>query len=473
MAAYEFRRAALTGAVVATLCMFPLLNALSNAPAWLHWTAYDSLETLAAWALSSLVIAATLVISALARHRLPRDIVCSAWLMIGALFVSGAVVKISSIESTLAAYRQNGGWIIVAIAAFMAALAFYLLWFPGDGRTTRIQRIAPAMWPLVLLLGYYLATAPGMASRQALEFSPGPARSQAPLVDLPPAPRIGSANPRTVILLFDELSPDYLYGARQADLSSLAALQELRHHGEIHAGARLKGGATAIAIPALFAASPAAARGLVPTLSAQGRSVHVWGWYHDYCRSLALGAAACHANSIYNPRTLHEEFSVVDPWWTDLNLLPAAFPFNLLKTPTAVALHRRTLEATQGWLAQQLGDASADVIYAHVNVPHLPLVTARVQQLRRPDAFAMSEEGYVSQFAAVDAVVAAVLASHTRPTQLIVLSDHNARPLFDKSEHEHVVFMRWRTWIHDADRIDRPENAAELVARMSLRPDEP
>lgn len=467
----QLERAILSGAVIATLCLFPLLNALSSTPAWLHWTVRDSLESLVAWALLSCVVALTLAISAWSGRRVLQDAVCAAWLMVGAFFVAGAIVKLSNLANYLAAYRQGGGWIVVIAGVALAVLAGALFIFPGRGTTTRMQRIPLLAWPLIPLLLFHLVRAPGLAAAGSTLLPTGASGAGPTVAAATPASASAVSSPRTVILLFDELSPDYLYGARRRDFLDLAALTRMLQHGEIHRGAHLHGGATIVAIPALFGPTPAAARGLVTTLSKQGRSVRVWGWYHDYCAHLAADAASCHSNSVYNPRTLHEGFSVIDPVWTDLNLLPAAFPFELLKTPPAVALQRRTLDATRQWLASQLADRSADVIYAHVNVPHLPLVAKELARLSSPDAFVMSEDGYLSQFGAVDDVIGDVLRSGTRPTQLIVLSDHNARPLFPKAEHEHVVFMRLRSWVPSGPGVDVPEDAADLVARMTLRPD--
>ena len=85
----------------------------------------------------------------------------------------------------------------------------------------------------------------------------------------------------------------------------------------------------------------------------------------------------------------------------------------------------------------------------------------------------MTAPGYVTQFDAVDAVVAQVLDSTTRPTQLIMLSDHNARPLVPRELHEHVVFMRWKSWSLHGRFVAGPANAAELVAGMSMHPERP
>ena len=463
----EAGRALAVGAVVAALCLFPLLNALTSAPVWLHWIWQDSLDCVLAWAFAACLVAITVGVPAFWRRRVLRDAVIALWLLLSAMFVSGALVKVGVLVAYISAHRSAGTGVVLLSALILAGAAVVLVRHPGPG--SRVETVAIRLWPAILLLLFDLTRAPGLAERQVALRSPAP--SSAVSARVPPQ-AIATLGQRTVILLFDELSPDYLYGSRAVALSGYPALSELVDRGQVHLGARLHGGATEFAIPALFGNTDSAPRGLVPSLRSQGESVRVWGWYHDYCAGMAAAADVCHANSIYNPRTLNEVPAWIAPWWTDLNLLPAVFPFSLVKTPTAVALHRHTLAATQHWLAAQLADPGADVIYAHVNVPHLPLIDATaVEATAHP--FTMTEAGYLTQFAAIDKVIGQVLASRTRPTQLIVLSDHNARPLFPKPEHEHVVFIRWRSWVSRAAAVPTPEDAAELVGRMSLSPESP
>jgi len=460
----QFWRALAMGGAIAALCLFPLLNGLSSAPVWLHWTIADSLETLVAWAVASCAVAATLANGPIRSRPILRDLVLAAWLMTAAVFVCGAVVKFEFLNEFLSRHRHEGSWAIAMAGALLTTGATYLTFRPGPHELSRLQRIASAMWPAVLLLLFNLVRAPGLASaqlashastRQSQQAAPSPAATSGP-----------NPGARTVVLLFDELSPDYLYGSRAVDMAAYPALAQVLAHGQIRAGTQLQGGRTELAIPALFASTPSSPRGLVPALRAQGLSVRVWGWYHDYCADMARDADACKALSIYNTRTLHSGFSIVDPWWTDLNLLPAVFPFSLLKNPPAIAMHRRTLEVARQWLQMQLADASADVIYVHVNVPHLPLLHARPND----DPFQMNEAAYLAQFADVDGVVAQVLHSNQRPTQLIVLSDHNARPLFPKAAHSHVVFMRWRSWRSDRQDIAAQADVPQLLAHTIMSP---
>jgi hypothetical protein len=381
------------------------------------------------------------------------------------------LVKVDGIVGYIGDHRQIGGPLVAAAGLLLAAIAAWLVWHPGVHAVTRVQRVPRVIWPLILLFLFNLVRSPSLAAEQSARYSPGPPASPAAA---PAAPRDGSADSRharTVILLFDELSPDYLYGQRAISLAGMPGLKRLVDESQIYRAAHLHGGATAIAIPALFGATPTTPRGLVPTLQAAGLSVRVWGWYHDYCAAMARAADQCRSNSIYNPRTLHDGFTIVDPWWTDANLLPYEFPFGLLKAPTGVALQRDTVAATRAWLATQLADPGADVIYAHVSVPHLPIIGAPPKGARRGYPFKLTEPAYLSQFPVVDAIAQEVLDSATRPTQLIVLSDHNARPLLPRPQHEHVVFMRWRSWVPTGRSSESPVEAAALVPAFSLEPD--
>ncbi len=465
-------RIATCGAVLSTVWMFPLLNALATLPAWLHWTWFDSLETLFAWLAGSGAVALTLWAAARRGNWRLHDAVCLVWLAAGGLFVAGAVCKISYVKSLVEAYRADSWWVASIGVVVFAAAAALLVARPGRNDASRVQRGVTMMWPLVLLLLFHLARAPGFAESQMAALSPHPpqhASAAAP----PQVVQSPGSRPRTVVLLFDELSAAYLHGAHAVDRSRLPALRTMLEDGDLHENAYLPGGSTAFAIPALFGATDAAPQGLVHTLAAQGRSVRVWGWYHDYCHSIAIEAAVCHSNSIYNPRTLHSGLSLIDPWWTNFNLLPAERPFDLLKTPTAVALHRATLARTRAWLVEQLADPRADVIFAHVNVPHLPLLGIPAEGGGSERPFVMTEKGYVAQFAAVDDIVSVALSSQTRATQLIVISDHEARSLTPQAQHEHVVFLVRRSWAPGSRIHSAREHAASMAARLILFPEAP
>ena len=449
------RRSLLCASSIATLLLFPLLNGLSSLPIWLHWTSLDSAETLCAWLLAIGAIGLTLWLPALRGLGLLRDAVGACWILAGAMFFFAAVVKVGAVARYAAAYRSHSLLAVGVATVLLWALATAAVLKPGTGAISRVERAMMLMWPLSALLMLHLLRAPGLTDRQEGYEATGAASAPTRTTTTATRPL------RTVVLLFDEMSVDYLFGDRTIDLSSMPALQRLRQSSEIHLDVHLHGGATAVAIPALFVPTADAPDGLINALKVRRRSIRVWGWYHDYCRTFTRGVDACHSTSIYNVRTLHNGFSPLDPWWTDLNLLPAERPFDALKVPAAVTFHRETLEAASRWLQAQLADPTGDFVYAHLNVPHMPLLSPSA----RP--FSMDEASYLTQFAYVDRVVAIAFADRTRPSQIIILSDHNARPLFPVALHDHVVYARYREGVPGLV-VDKREDAAQLLSRMSV-----
>ncbi|MCD2341597.1 hypothetical protein LRH25_14730 [Ideonella azotifigens] len=452
--------------MLATLGFFPLLDALATTPAWLHWTAFDSIETAAAWTVTAMVVGLTMMLAGHIGGRRGGDAVTILWLLVGIWFAMAALTRLQLLDPILRAHRANAVWVVGALAIMLTTVGAWAVLRPGQYPTSRVQRTLAVLWPLSFLFAFHLLRAPSLAERQLADLSPT-AHAVAGLVRT----QVAHREPRTVVLLFDELSVDYLYGQRATDLSAWPSLALLRAEATLHHDAHLPGGGTLSAIPALFGATTAAPDGLVNALNRQGQSLRIWGWYHDYCRAFAREADECHATSIYNPRTLHSDFSIIDPWWTNIVLLPAEFPFKYLKSPAAVALHRDTLAGAQAWLATQLADPSADFIYAHVNVPHLPLIGEQSGGLMFSRAFEMTEQSYLTQFGAVDDVVAQALISTTRPTRLIVMSDHNARALLPKERHDQVVLVVLEPGLHNSGVVKR-ENAAETLAHISLGLDE-
>jgi hypothetical protein len=420
-----------------TLMFMPLLNALVSGPAWLHWSAVDSVAAGLAHTITFVFIGSSLWMAARRGDHLPNrrlDILCALWMLLALTLALGGIAKVGALGAWLTQWRRSapgiiGGAGLVILAATMAAIRW-----PGPATPTRVQRTIIFFWPLSLLFAFHLVNAPW--SNHWPDPNPRLAAPRAPAQ----ADALTVPVPRTVILLFDEWSPDLVYGSGAPDLSPWPAIAQLVSTSSVYLDAHLDGGETALAIPNLLGHGHAAGDNLIAALTQQHRSVRVWGWYHDYCRDMALAAQACQSVSIYNTRTLSSaSISPLNPWWTNLNLLPAEWPFRMLKEPAAVAFHRATLDAMSIWLDRQLEDRDADVIYVHVNVPHAPLVSHHLAPGVRP--FQLTPTSYFTQYEAINTVLDQVMRHAERPTRLVALSDHNARPLTPHSEHDHVVLM--------------------------------
>jgi hypothetical protein len=473
-------RSAACGLTIATLVLFPLLNALAVESAyWLHWRTQDTFETLGAWLLVASVASLSLLLANVFGGVRLAEGLAALWLGSGGFFAAGALIKVGAFVQYAMRYRTASPWVAAVSATVLVAGAAWILHDRTRVERRYFQRAALALSPLVLVFLFNL----GKAQIEHRELASASASKR-------PAPQRGAAGTplRTVVLLFDELSADYLYGRDAIDLSELTALQKFLAESHVFSGAYLPGGHTGAAIPSLFGdlahgppidsavprstavESAIGERGGLVALSARtGMDMRVFGWYVDYCTGIAAQASICRAISVYNARTLQAGFSLRNPLWTNLNLLPSEFPFGFVKVGPAVRMHRATYETAMEWFRDQLKQGDPDVIYVHVNVPHVPYIAEDFEGSKRA-RFVMTREAYIQQLRFVDKFLAFVTvelerSGHlARPTNVVVMSDHNARALTPDSEHEHVVFMERRSddLKHAVD--SRRIHAADLLA---------
>lgn len=440
---FDARSATFAALSLAALMFMPLLNGLAAKPEWLHWSWVDSASTALAALITTSTIGASLWLAARHSRRLV-DIVLAVWISAASMFAVGGLAKVDLLAAWLNEWRKYSPWILASSGLTVISLLGFLIIYPGESNRSRLQRLVILFWPISLLMAFHLVRAPWIMT---------PVKAP-----VPPRIQVHYEGIRDVVLLFDEWSPDYVYGGRARDLSRWPHIEQLVRSGSVYLDAHLEGGRTAVAIPNLFGTGSDVSGNLVHALQERGKSVRVWGWYHDYCRGIAVMADRCQSTSIYNVRTLYaHSMHPVYAWWTNLVLLPTVAPFRWLKDPADVAFHRQTLKAMQLWLNEQLYDLRADVVYAHVNVPHVPLLQTT------PTPFVVDEAGYLSQFDFIDQVLEQVLNHQERPTRLIVLSDHNWRQQFESNQHDHVVLIqyplgmqvesRWDSGRHDARQL--------------------
>lgn len=468
------KRCWLAGFTIATLVFFPLLNALAvEGGYWLHWRSQDTVETLLAWMLLAIAVGASLV----AAHRTgPRlgELINAVWLGVGGLFLTGALVKMGAVVAYADHHRAAAPMIAAALLSLGVAGAAWAVSSVRRTGRTHLLRLTLVLSPLVVVFLMNLGRA--QLEHRELPASTGwhPSASES----------FGrNANrPLLIVLLFDELSADYLYGEHPVDLTSLPSLKGFIEHSRIHANVYLPGGNTGAAIPSLFgdraslgglAPAPpfAVAGGLLEQARQQRMDTRVMGWHLDYCAGFGSAATRCSAVSSYNARTLDDRFSLINPLWSNLTLLPSEFPFGLLKVRPAVWLHAATFEHDKAWFRQQIQDVSSDFIYVHVNVPHIPFLADDYVGSAR-SRFLMTQKPYVQQLRYVDEFVAFVdselgkLKPPSRPVNVVIMSDHNARWLTAKDRHEHVTFLVRDGVRANASVDDRRADASDLLAQL-------
>jgi hypothetical protein len=461
----------LAGLTLATLSLFPLLNALTTANGyWLHWRTQDTVETLLSWLLCGAVIGVSLAIPHAKHWPRVSEAIHAVWLAVAAFLLFGGVVRLGVLGTYASQHRSAAPLIVAAIGLTIVLLSAKVVHGAREGGGGFFMRVTLVMSPLALVFLFNLGKAQWNHLEPAL---PGPVA-------------VGSegaaGRPLNVVLLFDELSADYLYGERAVDLAAFPALQKLLATSKVYAAARLPGGGTEIAIPSLFSSQKVApgavvamrstpADGFLGQALTRHMDTRVFGWHIDYCSGIAAQAHSCRAVSVYNARTLGDGFSLVHPWWTNLNLLPSEFPFGLAKVEAAVRMHAATYELARTWVREQIADGAVDLVYVHVNMPHMPFISPRFAGAQR-SRFLMTSRSYEQQLHYVDEFVETVnealdrYVGTSRPVNLVAMSDHNARWLMPRSEHEHVVFVWRRTGEFAGGTDTREQWAYDLLARV-------
>jgi hypothetical protein len=431
-------KAFLGGLTVSTLFFFPLINTLSgsNIDA-LHWNTQDSAETLLSWITLGTLIGGLFYLISCKGNRHHIAFIYMLMINIGGFFAIGTLIRKSELINSF----KNNPSAIYTIATIIALLLVALTVWISTTSKTKYSSIP--QWILVVLAPLNLLIPLNISIAQVnVPSSPPILESPVNEIATSLAP---SSKPLTIILLFDELSPDYLYGSRKVSMEKFPALKTLMSNSQIFTNAYLPGGNTAESIPAFFDYK-SKGNSLKELLTHQRLNAALTGWYLDYCRMIVKKLNECKSFSFFNARTLENKFSLLHPIWTNLNLLPYQKPFGFLKIPTATTMHTRTLAEINRHLHENINNENLDLVYTHFNIPHAPMLGSENFSWADRGRFDENENSYIKQLGYVDQSIGLAidqinLISKRRPVNLIIISDHNIRKLTPKSEHEHTVLI--------------------------------
>jgi hypothetical protein len=461
----EALKAFLSGLTISTLFFFPLLNVLSgNNFEVLHWNSQDTTETLLSWLILGTLIGGLFFFVNRKGNQYVTAFFYALMIEIGGFFAVGALIRKIELINALKSNQTIVYTIATIVALFLIALTAWISTTSNACYSKIPKRVLIILAPLNILMVFNLSIAQSNIPTKIPH-----SQSEIEKITLLSNQRV---KPLTVIILFDELSPDYLYGSRQVDMAKLPVLKELLDNSNIFTNAHLPGGATAEAIPALFQHEYHGGS-LKDLVISEESKASVTGWFLDYCHTFLKQASNCRSVSFFNARTLDDQFSLLHPIWTNLNLLPYQKPFGFIKIPAATAMHVHTLAKINGQLHDDLNNPNLNLIYTHFNIPHIPMIGARNFSWADGGRFDESELAYINQLKYVDKVIGLAkdqlnLMPKKRPVNLIILSDHNIRNLTPKSEHENTVLI-----FQPSVELESPPNpkgdkvnSAEVVMRI-------
>ena len=452
----------LNGLTLSTLFFYPLITALSGENInLLHWALIDSMETISSWLFVGIVFS---ILIYAGKYYFSNKISGIWSLILFEFCVSmalGGVIRNEPFTSVLKDHRQEINTLTI-IAALLNLFLICWIYFKKSNRPQEIIRSAlliasPVNLIFILCLSTLILN-PKFNSRIQIASSAEVNASKK-----------NKAKTMTIILLFDELSPDYLYGSKKVNLDSYPTLKNMVQNSNKFMNAYLPGGRTAVAIPNLFNHNHDGIN-LKNLLENKNKDSRAMGWSLDYCTEIIPRNRNCSSTSIFNARTLTNEFSLTNQIWTNLNLLPYQKPYGFLKIPAAAAMHRRTLTKTNQWLSNQIKDLNSELIYAHFNIPHPPMLDEKTIGYYDSKRFDINEKNYLRQFKYIDEVLASLSyelesSKIKNNVNLIILSDHNVRALISSEKREQIVLLYKPADNHKINSIslNKKENASDII----------
>ena len=408
---------------------------MPNSSQWLLWTNQDRLETISAWLILAIAISGTLHLLDRFFSKRCNSIFTLAFLLISFFFAAAPFLRNPFIISNLEKYPYHL-YIALMLLTLLIILIYLALKYDSISLVA-IRKILQILSPLGIVFLTFVITA--NVSPISNEILNQPIDFKNPNLQPKKQKKL------TVILLFDELSIDYLYGSKKIDLNPYPSLKKLMETSNKFTNANLPGGKTNVAVTELMTRRVGEVT-LEELLENGGKKSKVMGWYIDYCNRFRLKHTDCTTVSNYNARTLDDHISILHPFLTNFNVLPYKNPYGYIKIPVAVNTHRRTFMKISKWLTQQMDNPDSDIIYAHFNLPHAPAIDEILTGGDNQKIFDTTEYSYLLQFKYIDAELEKIegkikALSKNREVDLVILSDHNARALSKLDQHNNIVLI--------------------------------
>jgi hypothetical protein len=430
------------GFALAALLLYPLAVALDSDIFYLQWQRGDTVEAVAALALSSIVFAALVFALWRRRTRVATLALAAVAAIPLASFLAGLVRQLP-FEDALVALGDSRLRFVIPAAAIAAVALVFVRWPDAFGRWLRRGLLAISFVSIVVVVSFV----------RAASYSAPPVRVQGPVG---PAGRLVDCT-SVVALLFDELSFAYLYerGEVRADYP---AFRRLSATSTNYLAVQAPADETLVSLPGYLSGrhvnrvsveemdlmevgeegelSPFGLSdppGLFATAKRLGYQTEMAGYYLPYCSLLGDLVDECRSLSFYNASGVNEGFSPLSPIMTALIMWPRQFPFGVVKNLPFARLQRGLVEELSAFARRPLDGAKPVFRFVHFSVPHFPFVfdeggyNPGLNPLRTsPD------DGYRRQLRFVDRLLGELITGMERDgsfdrTTLVVLADHGFR----------------------------------------------
>lgn len=444
---------------LAALFFYPLAVALDADVYYLQWQFSDVVETAAALAGLTLILAVFLFVLWPRSGKLSTIGLLAVATLPLASFAAGALRQLPYDAAMRAAWEHQALRMGVP-AAFMVLLGLGFFLRPHEFNRW-LRRLLILVSPVsFVVVGRLIASAPDTDPVVNIERMPtavGEVVQQ-------------KCNP-ILALLFDELSFSYLYDDAGDVRPEFREMGRFASTATNYLSIAAPGRETLTSLPSFLAArhlegirvddnailelvdgrpvffNATGPDSLFATARRLGFITEMAGFYLPYCELLGGVADACQSLSFYNVSSTDERFSPVAPVMTTLVLWPRQFPFGLVKNLPFAWLQRELVERTVAFARTPIGVALPVFRFVHFSVPHLPFVfDAEGYDPPWDPLQTAPDSGYVQQLQYVDRLVGD-LVGHLRSTgayestTVVILSDHGFRFGGKERDPLHIPFI--------------------------------
>ena len=475
------------GCALATLFFYPLISALSDAVFYLQWQPAHTAEFLLLYLLVAVLLGGLLaLIDRLEDGFLKTLSVAALCLVPFASFAIQIVRQLRLVEQLKHAVGLLAGRPLIGLPLALIAIGTGLYatyrWAEPLGRA--LLMLVLIISPLTAFGALAVARHGFVAPTIAIERDVAPAPAEPP--------------PDLFVLVWDELDYGFLYldgEVREAypNIRAFAAGAENHHN------ARAPGDETLTSMVGLVIGRnglsiddsrgvmlhEVEADGTVRPLLMDGDNVFasarnlgyrtaIYGWMHLYCEMMGEDLDRCRSFSNYNFASVNDSWSLLNPLYTNIVLLPHQPPFGLAKNPIYSSYQHRLVSQTYDLAVEALDDPGPLFQVVHFSIPHLPFVYDGDRYRPARDPFLQNAVNYERQLRYVDHLFGRYVAELERrdrfdSARVLLLSDHAYRVMREQEDWTRVPLIVKRGPDGRRRDIDEPTRT-EIVLRELLEP---
>jgi hypothetical protein len=189
-----------------------------------------------------------------------------------------------------------------------------------------------------------------------------------------------------------------------------------------------------------------------------------------YCEMLRDWLDSCRSYSIYNYAGVNSGFSILNPIMTNIILWPRQYPTGIFKAMVYSRWQEQLIEQTVQYALEAIVKEGSIFAMVHLYIPHLPFTFNRDGYYRNPNPFLENRENYIMQLEYADVVFGRLMTALKArglydSASIVVLSDHNYRIMYPERKSRIPLIVKKPTQKNRRD-VFEPVRGEDVIGRM-------